>query len=427
MLQLLLPVAHAFCGTFVAGPGDELYNESSQVVYARENGLTTLTLANDFQGDSLDFAVVIPVPAGIDEDSVRVVEPELVQTLEEFSSPRLVEYACEDLHWWSPPSPRSLGCAEYNLAGDMWAESAAGGEGGAADDNVTVEAVFSEGEYLFTLISAEEGDGLQSWLNENGYTLGGDAADMLQDYIDEGTWFLTAKVLLEDPLSSDRPLWLSPIQLTYESQALSLPIRLGTLNSTGYQEIILYGLTAEGDGALGISNLRQVDIDTDCMLDEDLGSWYRGKLDELEDAWTIEHSWSPYHCDPCTPGGTLDPETVVELGVRDSEYPHFSRIFVRYSADQSEDLQLYTSGMYDQTQRRYIRHDENLEAYYRVCDHDSIDENAGSCEEEWEEMDAQAEADWQEGNTAGGCASGSSRVALAGLALLAAAALRFRS
>jgi len=414
MLSLLLPAAHAFCGTFVAGPGDDLYNESSQVVYARQGDQTTLTLANDFSGDVGDFAMVIPVPPGIDEDSVSVIEPEVVQALDTFSAPRLVEYTCED--FWYPPydGPRfTFGCAEYALY-SSGQDSYGGGE---ADDTVTVEAEFTEGEYAFTLISAENGDGLETWLDGHGFALGGEASDMLQDYIDSGSWFLAAKV---DVDLHDGPLWLSPIQLTYTSEAMSLPIRLGTLNSEGMQEIILYGLTAEEDGALGIANLQQQDIDTDCMLDEGMSSWYRDELDGVENGWVVEHSWSPYHCDPCTPGGTLEPELVTQLGLED-DFPHFSRLFVRYDAEQSEDLQLYASGMYDQTQRRYIQYDENFEDRFRICNAQDVIQDGGNCDDEFEAMDQEHKA--EEGR---GCASAHSRFALAGLALLSAMALRFR-
>ena len=414
MFSLLLPAAHAFCGTFVAGPGDDLYNESSQVVYARQGNQTTLTLANDFSGDVGDFAMVIPVPPGIDEDSVSVIDPEVVQALDTFSAPRLVEYSCEDFWYPSHDGLRSpIGCADYALY------SSEGGaySGGEADSTVTVEAEFTEGEYAFTIISAENGDGLESWLDGHGFALGGEASDMLQDYIDSGSWFLAAKVAID---LHDGPLWLSPIQLTYTSEAMSLPIRLGTLNSEGMQEIILYGLTAEQDGALGIANLRPLDIDTDCMLDEGMSSWYRGELDEIENGWVVEHSWSPYHCDPCTPGGTLEPELVTQLGLED-DFPHFSRLFVRYDAQQSEDLQLYASGMYDQTQRRYIQYDENLEDRFRICNASDVISDGGNCDDELEALDQEHKA--EQGR---GCASAHSRFALAGLALLSAMALRFR-
>lgn len=414
MFQVLIGASHAFCGTFVAGPGDTLYNESSQVVYAREDGRTTLTLANDFTGDVNDFAVIIPVPSSLDEDGVRVVDPSLVTELDSFSSPRLVEYTCEDL-WWPPYEPtRSLGCmTDYNIQA-----SADGFRSTDSASTVQVEATFTEGEYAFTLLSADEGDDLQDWFDAHGYEVGADAEDMLQDYIDEGSWFLAARVQLSG--HGDGPEWLSPIQLSYESEGMSLPIRLGTLNSDGMQELILYGITAEGDGALGIANLPQTDIDTDCMLDDTLTGWYRGKLDQVENEWVVEHSWSPYHCDPCTPGGTLDPELVTELGV-DDEYPHFSRIFVRYDADQSEDLQLYSSGMYDQTQRRYIRYDSNLESQFRICDQLDVLDDGGNCDEEWEALDQDHEADQGRG-----CSSGHSRFAMAGLAMLAGLALRRR-
>ena len=55
------------------------------------------------------------------------------------------------------------------------------------------------------------------------------------EYIDSGAYFFAAKVDIGDQLADDpeQSMWLEPLQFTYPSEAFSLPIRLGTLNSRG--------------------------------------------------------------------------------------------------------------------------------------------------------------------------------------------------
>ena len=57
--------ALAFCGFYVAKADSNLYNQASQVIIARQDARTVLTMANDYQGDVNDFALVVPVPVPI--------------------------------------------------------------------------------------------------------------------------------------------------------------------------------------------------------------------------------------------------------------------------------------------------------------------------------------------------------------------------
>jgi hypothetical protein len=52
----------AFCGFYVAKADTSLYNQTSQVIIARNGKKTILTMSNDYQGDVKGFALVIPVP-----------------------------------------------------------------------------------------------------------------------------------------------------------------------------------------------------------------------------------------------------------------------------------------------------------------------------------------------------------------------------
>ena len=62
VFTLFAPSAWAFCGFYVAKADSRLYNQASQVILARDGNRTVLTMANDYQGDVKDFALVVPVP-----------------------------------------------------------------------------------------------------------------------------------------------------------------------------------------------------------------------------------------------------------------------------------------------------------------------------------------------------------------------------
>src|SRR6476646_9069118 len=82
----------AFCGFYVAKADSRLFNKASQVVLVRQGDRTVLTMANDFQGEPKEFAVVIPVPTFLKREQIHVGAKALVDHLDAYSAPRLVEY-----------------------------------------------------------------------------------------------------------------------------------------------------------------------------------------------------------------------------------------------------------------------------------------------------------------------------------------------
>ena len=68
---LAAPMAYSFCGFYVAKADAKLFNKASQVVIARYDDKTVMTMANDFKGDPQEFAVVIPVPTFIEKDLIE--------------------------------------------------------------------------------------------------------------------------------------------------------------------------------------------------------------------------------------------------------------------------------------------------------------------------------------------------------------------
>src|SRR3954468_2852439 len=93
----LIPLAaEAFCGFYVAKADTKLFNKASQVVLVRDDEKTVMTMANDFEGDPKEFAVVIPVPTFLEKSQIHVGDKALIDHLDAYSAPRLVEYFDED-------------------------------------------------------------------------------------------------------------------------------------------------------------------------------------------------------------------------------------------------------------------------------------------------------------------------------------------
>jgi len=74
------------------------------VVIVRDQARTVMTMVNDFQGSARDFAVVIPVPTKIERGQIHVAEKAIIDHLDAYSSPRLVEYTDPDPCAPAPPA-----------------------------------------------------------------------------------------------------------------------------------------------------------------------------------------------------------------------------------------------------------------------------------------------------------------------------------
>jgi len=61
-LGVIAMPAAAFCGFYVAKADTKLFNKASKVVLSWDNGKTAVTMANDYEGDPKEFAIVVPVP-----------------------------------------------------------------------------------------------------------------------------------------------------------------------------------------------------------------------------------------------------------------------------------------------------------------------------------------------------------------------------
>ena len=310
MVMFWAAQAQSFCGFYVAKADTDLFNKASKVVLVRDEDKTVLTMVNDYEGDPKEFAMVVPVPTFIEREQIHVTENKIIDHLDAYTAPRLVEYFDED-----PCNQRRYMRKMANAPMATMEMAADAAPVSAKSLGVTIEAEYTVGEYDIQILSAKESDGLASWLKQEGYKLPKGAEKVLGSYIKQKVRFFVAKVNLEekDKLGTS---YLRPLQVAFESEKFMLPIRLGTVNAKEHQELFVFTLTRKG--RVETTNYRTVkmptDVDIPVFVKEEFGEFYKAMFDQSvkkDDMKTVflEYAWDMGWCDPCA----ADPLSVKEL------------------------------------------------------------------------------------------------------------------
>jgi hypothetical protein len=258
---------------------------------------------------------------------------------------------------------------------------------------VTIEARYTVGEYDILILSAKESAGLETWLRDSGYRLPNGASAVLGSYLKQGMKFFVARVnLLEQARLGFT--YLRPLQMAFESPKFMLPIRLGTLNADGQQELFVYALTRKG--RVETTNYRTVRLPTGMDLPVyvkgEFPQFYRAMFAEQVKreamrAVFLEYAWDMSWCDPCA-ADPLSPEELRKLGVfwlpegaprgdrlrRQPGGPvdvFVTRLHVRYDAAHfPEDLVFQETADRSSFQGRYVlRHPWKGEAKCEAAEH----------------------------------------------------------
>jgi hypothetical protein len=356
---MLAGSALAFCGFYVARGDAKLFNKSSQVIIARDGNRTNITMVSDYQGNIKDFAMVVPVPVVLEKADIRVIDPAVVQKLDAYSAPRLVEYFDEDpcrqlVYPSAAPTSANTGVVEQKAVRPVDALG------------VTVEAQYAVGEYDIVILSATQSNGLETWLKDNKYNIPTGASSALAPYIKMGMKFFVAKVNLEN-FDQTGFSSLRPLQMSFESPNFMLPLRLGMLNAKSDQDLIVYALTRKG--RVESANYSTVNVPSNMEVPEyvqqDFNKFYpalfkRAYERENKKAVFVEYAWNSSWCDPCA----SEPPTLEELQRAGAGWAgqngqvFVTRLHVRYGKLRfKEDLMLRETPNNQNFQGRYvIRH-----------------------------------------------------------------------
>ena len=274
----------------------------------RDGERTVLTMANDYRGAASEFAMVVPVPVVLEREQIHVASPSLIEHLDAYTAPRLVEYFDDN-----PCDRRRFDAmADVPMAATA-AESKAQRSADAL--GVKIEAEYTVGEYDILILSAKESDGLTTWLRENDYRIPDGAEPIIGSYLKQDMRFFVAKVNLDE---KDRlgVANLRPLQMAFETPRFGLPIRLGTVNADGTQDLFVYTLTRTG--RVETTNYRTVKLPTGTnipsFVKDEFADFYRDMFatQTAENGGTgvfLEYAWDMNWCDPCA----ADPLSAAEL------------------------------------------------------------------------------------------------------------------
>jgi hypothetical protein len=350
--------AAAFCGFYVARADGSLYNEASKVVFVRDGRQSTITMSSDYSGPASEFALIVPAPYVLAREDIQTVEPATVDHLDAYTAPRLVEYFD-----WDP-------CSQGALAVEVVESPVVVVDGGAPAPRgngpmalgVRVLAEYAVGDYDIVMLSAEQSDGLVTWLRQEGYTIPDGAESALGGYIDMGMKFFVARVNLQRHAANETSD-LPPLQISFRSRDFMLPLQLGKVNSAGTQDMLMMFLTRET--MVGVDNYRNVYLPTDynvpVFVEEVFPQFYRAMFDATirDNTVVTEYAWDMAWCDPCA----ADPMTGAELRslgadwVTDDGPPEafVTRMHIQYDRDTfNQDLMFQMTGNTANFQGRYI-------------------------------------------------------------------------
>src|SRR5262249_24242313 len=144
----------------------------------------------------------------------------------------------------------------------------------------------------------------------NRYRIPDGAEPVLRPYVQTGAKFFVAKVNTAKVTFEKGMATLSPLRFHYDDDRFQLPVRLGLLNSSGTQDLIVHVLSR--GQRYELANYPNVTIPTNIELGEaalsSFGAFYVALFDKAVEktpnAAVTEYAWSAGTCDPC-PGPTL--------------------------------------------------------------------------------------------------------------------------
>jgi hypothetical protein len=361
-VALASPLANAFCGFYVGKAAADLWNEASQVIIARRENRTVISMANDYRGPLTEFALVVPVPQVLERSQIHIGERRVFERIDAYSAPRLAEYY--------DPDPCVLKSRRMDAAAALSMPASVAKEAAKREKalGVAVLASYTVGEYDVVMLSAKESDGLETWLRENGYRIPKGASAALRPYVRQGMKFFVAKVNLGEQAKTG-VTYLRPLQFAFESPRFMLPVRLGMLNAKGPQDLVLYLLTPQG--RVETTNYRTVKVpanmDLPTFVRDEFGPTYKALFDaqaarEDHRAIFTEYFWDMSWCDPCA-ADPLSADELRQAGVfwldaaagRGAQPVMLTRLHLRYTRDSlPEDLAFQETADRQNFQARYV-------------------------------------------------------------------------
>jgi len=260
----------------------------------------TYVLQTDYTGEPSEFAWVVPVPA-TPTDVIAHETSRLFDELSDVTKPRFM------VGVWSGRSGSGCACFPTPL-GSTTEQSTL----------VEIEASGQAGILDWAALTSSGGSALLDWLNENGFALPPEAADVLERYIQQDMHFLTLRVREpgEVELEEDGEIAIPPIQFTCQTSKRFYPMAISQISAADETEVVVYVLAEHRAQAANVLNalinqsLLAYDPESPSITNYE--SLFTQRIAQFEDAVLITESASDAPMDlveaawPDAPPGVLD-------------------------------------------------------------------------------------------------------------------------
>lgn len=204
------------------------------------DGQTDVVVQLAVPGADQPFGVILPVRGAPTLDDEPVDSGEL-QRLSDRTAPRIIE---EDLDGGSSGSSDSgCGCGEEDLGGGDLEGGAGGGAANGRDPGYDVIDVAEIGPVSAVAFSADDGDGLDAWLEENEFVLPEAARRTLDAYVTEGFDFIAFQRSDDAPQAQTAVGVHFTLDEPYDGYAL----RMASVGAA--EELAILTFVASADGA----------------------------------------------------------------------------------------------------------------------------------------------------------------------------------
>jgi len=207
--------------------GSLAVSDAQEVILEANAAGTKTSYRVAYEGDAESFGWLVVVHGNIAEGGVTESDESVFNILREKSQPRLVTTEIQS-------GGGGFGC------GDMAKSGAAFSSDEALEVDVTAEGF--AGPFAYQVLSAESGDALTVWLENEGFLLG-DAASTIDQYITEGGYSFVAVTLAPD--SSDTPAGgrhLPALSIQSDSDELHFPARMAISSMAETQRTTIFVL-----------------------------------------------------------------------------------------------------------------------------------------------------------------------------------------
>jgi hypothetical protein len=220
---LIRPAPVQACGGFFcsSAPVDQ---SSERIIFAvNADGTTDMIVQIAYQGDSDDFAWLLPLAEVPDPDSLATFPELAMMALDSGTGPSFVmDPNCQI---WDEDSP--------SAGGD---DGSGDGDGEIAEDaGVSVYIRETVGPYDVAVIGSDNAEATSDWLQTNGYRISGAMNEYVKLYTAEHMKFLALKLTAKADVSE-----IAPFRLSLKGETPNIPLRLTSIAAVPEMGVVVW-------------------------------------------------------------------------------------------------------------------------------------------------------------------------------------------